>query len=116
MKKILVILLMINFTLLGYPRNIKCYLYEIKDNELVLKKISNKPIIPGSGQGVIILDKNKKPTKTQLDNLKKNILKKYKAKMKENVMTETRIKKIIEKYLSSDKGKQIIKDIIQKIK
>lgn len=38
MKKILIFLLMISFTLIAYPKNTKCYLYELKGDKLVLKK------------------------------------------------------------------------------
>lgn len=114
MKKILIFLLMISFTLIAYPKNTKCYLYELKGDKLVLKKISDRPLIAKNRtEGVIILDKDKQPTEKQLLNLKKNILNRFKVKLKEKTITETDIEKVIEKYLNSDKGKEKVKNIIQ---
>ena len=118
MRKILIFLLMVNFTLIAYPKGTKCYLYELQGDKLVLKKVSDRPIVAkNKTEAVIILDKDKKPTEEQLSNLKKSILNRLnKTALKEKTLTETEIQKIVDKYLSSDKGKQKIKDIIQETK
>lgn len=121
MRKILLFLILISFIGFAYP-NITSYLYEYKDGKLELIKVSDKPLIAKEkNQAVLNLDKGKKPSKEQLETLERNIKMKLGLEVpplpqvEDNTITETQIQKIIDKYLSSEKGEKKIKDIIQNI-
>ena len=103
MKKILLFFLIVSLSLIAYPRNIKCYLFELEGDKLVLKKVSDRPLIAEKeNQAVIILDEDKTPTKEHLLNLRKSII----TKLYRNSSKETGE---LRKYISQEREIELLR-------